>query len=229
MLIQRKFMWLGLNGCLYCGSYFPRDGGLCKTCADSLWRWTTHEELYYQTVSKLQVTSLFEWVPGLQEVLSRLVRSLKGSAREDLWQYYAEEFWIRYLVSNSVRRIQNLVLIPSPSRRGERDHAMQFALAIAQLSGAEVRCCLVRAGHSSAQKNLSRKQRFGVRFDWAENITAEQFQRETSGKRVIFIDDVLTTGATARSAWSTLGKPKEFAVWTLVQRSLSCGESGDLL
>lgn len=121
------------------------------------------------------------------------------------------------------------MFVPSPSRNGERDHAIQLANSIAELTGATVYPCLVRVNQSTEQKNKSRKQRFGVSFAFAENITARDFQTETEGKRVIFVDDVLTTGATALSAWKTMGKPKDFAVWTLVQRSLSCGESRDLL
>ena len=104
-----------------------------------------------------------------------------------------------------------------------------FAEALSNLMGGKVIACLAREDGSLQQKNKSRKQRFVVSFQWAENITAEDFRSKIENYRVIFVDDVLTTGSTARSAWKTLGKPKDFAVWTLVQRSLSCGEFEDLL
>ncbi len=36
--------------------------------------------------------------------------------------------------------------------------------------------------------------------------------------RVVFADDVLTTGSTARAAFKALGKPSGFEVWAIVWR-----------
>jgi len=38
---------------------------------------------------------------------------------------------------------------------------------------------------------------------------------------VIFVDDVITTGATARAAWLSLGRPERFVVWSLARRLLT--------
>ncbi|WP_413289418.1 ComF family protein [Bdellovibrio sp. HCB337] len=170
--------------------------------------------------------SLFHWIPGRQEVLSSLVMALKGQGSRELWSHYAEVFWRRKLIGLS--KVSPILLIPSPSRAGEEDHAFYFAKALAELSGAELYPCLLRAATKS-QRRKSRSERFKLEMGWSAKFTKEDFAKRRIGKHIVFVDDIVTTGATSRAAWKSLGKPRDFAVWSLAQRGLSCGASRELV
>jgi predicted amidophosphoribosyltransferase len=229
MILSEKLLWFGLQSCLYCGSLDRGPDGLCSFCSKDLWSWQRGEgELFHHQIQKLQVEALFRWIPGKQEVLSKLLRSLKGRGTEKFWRYYAEEFLRRHWKEVPVQK--RFLLVPAPSRGGEKDHAYYFVKALSEAGvGFELYNCLSRENANVSQKKRTRSQRQRTAMGWAENFTLKEFNTKSVGKHIIFVDDVVTTGSTARAAWRTLGKPRDFAVWALAQRGLSCGASRDLI
>jgi predicted amidophosphoribosyltransferase len=153
---------------------------------------------------------------------------MKGEGGEKLWQHYAEELLRRRWSEKASSR--QYLLIPAPSRQGNKDHAYYFVQALTQAGvGFELYNCLSRVEALGSQKKRTRSQRERTAMEWAENFTQGDFNAKSAGKHIIFVDDVVTTGSTARAAWRTLGKPRDFAVWALAQRGLSCGASKDLI
>lgn len=230
MFMPEKWWWFGLRACLYCGSLERQADGLCGVCSEDLWSWQSETRgLFKNRLQKtLEVCSLFYWVPGQQEVLSRLLHALKGPGGSKLWENYAEEFWRRHLQSYAESHVPAHLLIPSPAASSERDHAAFFTQGLAALSGAKIYSCLKKPAVSS-QKRKNRAQRLTLALEWSEGFTKADFLRQSASKKVIFVDDVVTTGATALAAWKTLGKPRDFAVWSLAYRGLPCGASMDLI
>ncbi len=229
MVLSDKLLWFGLRGCLYCGSLDRGPDGLCAFCSEDLWSWQQRDgRLFHQRIHKLPVEALFKWIPGRQEVLSKLIRAMKGEGGEKLWQHYAEEFLRRHWGDNASQK--QCLLIPAPSRRGSEDHAFYFAQAF-EAAGVsfEFYNCLSRTEVAGSQKKRTRLQRERTTIAWAENFTQADFNAKCAGKHVIFVDDVVTTGSTVRAAWRTLGRPRDFAAWALAQRALSCGASKDLI
>lgn len=172
----------------------------------------------------LRLKSLYYWAPGQSDLLSKLVLSLKGNKSEKAWQYYAYCFTHAH-ISELLK--QPLCIVPAPSgKRKFEDHAFLWGKSLAHCLGAEFFPCLrkVSTGH---QRGAQRGERALVELEVIENSSF--LPKITADTLLIFADDVFTTGATARAAHKALGFPKNFEVWTLVHRGLSCGASSDLL
>lgn len=208
--------------CLNCGSFQPKLGCLCDACEKSLKLWRNHQEK--EPLRGLQIRSLYHWAPGRSDILSKLILWLKGSRHEVAWHYYAQEMSKNYC--ESLPKNFNIYVVPAPSRNGEMDHAALWAEGLSRALGAEFRPCLRKASELH-QRGSDRGTRALIEMEVIENNTdSVDFESQVLW---IFADDIVTTGSTARSAHIALGRPVHFQIWSLAQRSLSCGASKDLL
>lgn len=169
--------------------------------------------------------TLYRWSPGRSDILSGLILWLKGSQQKCAWKYYAQKMARRY--ASDLPQGFKIYVVPAPSRHpNQRDHAYLWAEGLSLALGAEILPCLRKTGQYS-QRGADRGTRALIEMGLIEKYTESvDFQSQALW---IFADDIVTTGATARSAHIALGVPKHFEVWALAQRSLSCGASKDLL
>ena len=174
--------------------------------------------------AKKQWRSLFHWKPGESDLLSNLILNLKGAGASMAWDFYAASFAQKYVPALPVGR--RLRLVPAPSKTGGPDHATLFAQALARHCGAEFCPCLRKISQAS-QRGGSRGDRALIEMELVEKNTV--MPEDWSEVLWIFVDDIVTTGSTARAAELALGRPPHFEVWVLAERSLSCGASTDLL
>ena len=105
-----------------------------------------------------------------------------------------------------------ICFVPTPSRTGGQvlDHAGLLAYWLAKLSGAEF-CPALKNLSESAQKTKNRLERRELKISLNSEI---QWLKSLTHK-VILVDDVITTGATARASYIALEQPAQFEVWTL--------------
>lgn len=194
--------------CINCGSWSVKKNLFCEACSFLL-----IEKMRAPNAIQLQnfkVEALFLWQPGQSDSLSRLVLDLKSS-NKNAWQYYAQKFLeIRRKFSS------NSILISSLSLSGKK-HAQNWGESLSHIAGIPhvvgLKICENKSVNLT-QKELSKLARRNRQF---ENIA----ELSSQSRNIIFVDDVVTTGATALAAYRALGRPRNFQVWCLASRELS--------
>lgn len=211
--------------CLNCGSFFVRSGLLCKPCDKTLQRLRCAPA---QETKPYATRALFEWNPGQSDLLSHLVLSLKGPGHKKVWSFYASKFAQAF--SETLPTGKKIYVIPAPANKpNRRDHAYLWAEALASSLGATLLPGLEKAGPGGSGKQRRKDRGERALIELKANVNYTEGVPFSEAPLIIFADDILTTGATARAAHVALGSPPHFEVWVLAKRSLSCGASRDLL
>lgn len=167
--------------------------------------WAAHPENHEFATERSQVPgiALFEWHPDQDRRVSKLMLQLKGGQLPETFQIYAERFVSRMRLIN----LKSSVLVPCPSKAG-RIHAQVLAQKFSGLLGIPVLEILENASESSQKARLKHERQ------------KLQFQRTAPipSKHVIFIDDIVTTGATVEAAAIALRGAPGLQVWCLAHR-----------
>lgn len=207
--------------CLNCGSFFVRSSGLCDYCHKKLETIACHEDVLW--LEKVQVQgesiksfSLFHWCPDVNRPLSCLIKNLKGAEERTAWRHYAKDFIRRRVITEELN--QPILFVPCPNTERKKDHAYLFAESLSKNFGTSPSCILTKSGEVpiNSQKNLNKKGRLDVRLALDENFT----KMDLNKYKIVFVDDVVTTGSTAIAAYIALRRPTQFEVWSLAFRLL---------
>ncbi|WP_041578139.1 ComF family protein [Bdellovibrio bacteriovorus] len=168
--------------------------------------------------------ALYSWNPGESDLLSALVLSLKGRYNRQGWEHFAQMMVQRHVPDLAAGR--RLHFVPAPSKSDAEDHASLFARALAAHTGGVYFPCLRKAS-AGKQRRSDRGERALIAMELVEKNT--EVSKNSTDILWIFVDDILTTGSTARAARLALGSPPHFEIWVLAERGLSCGASTDML
>ncbi len=203
--------------CLNCGSLFPqRNRWLCDRCGQL----TDCDESKSYAVrrlekQKLEALCLWDWIPWKNDALSNYLAALKGQSQMSEWNFLAQRL-IQKRMQKSEVLSRPSVIVPAPSLRApDEDHALSLALAVGAQLGIAVSPMLVKVS-GVHQRGLRKYQRQRILIAKHENFS----QVDLSRHKVIFIDDVLTTGVTASSSLRALAPMKSHEIWCLAQRAL---------
>ncbi len=195
---MEKFLrWF--RACGHCGSVVGPINGLCDSCFEKV---LCSISVTNVVGHPFRVQSLLEWTED-REIVGNLVRSLKGAQSNFAYSVLAYE-----LASHA--ELRGVTIVVPPSKRGDRDHAWTLGSMLADLSGTEL-LSPFRVESGTDQKLLNKLERAALSFTLTEKVPSSN---------ILFVDDLITTGATARAAWQALGKPKGFSVWTVACRPL---------
>lgn len=192
---------------------------LCTECLNLLW---ARSIPVTETAMGLPVRSLWIWKPEIDSLLRPFLYGFKGGFAVRI----AEEIADRWLTEWKVDETAPLLLVhPPASGNGIFDHSHLLIEVLKRRLPAAETVVLQRRDSSrgARQKNLAVVDRMRRRF---KTIDTEKISRFLEPRaQVIFVDDVVTSGATALAAFEALGQASSFTVWTIAIRPKLAGKS----
>lgn len=207
--------------CLKCGSFFIENHLFCQYCFVKFMQgridFTCSENHYY----------LIDWPAYESDTLSRLVYHLKSNHCSLALHFYTE------LLSSYLKTIDKVricdYIIPLPGSQASSIHSHIIAKHISDLLKIPYLDVLVKEiplfdselNLERAQKNRNKLQR--------ENLTNIKYQKNVDPKtidllkkkKILYVDDILTTGNTVNAAFKLLEQDGLPLVTTLFFRTIN--------
>ncbi len=238
-----------LRSCINCGSWNARSSMLCLSCEKALLssrrKSSVHKndlldcgsyvEVFEFDKRQIDIYYHFNWVENENRILSLILKNLKTSKLIKSFRYFghlmaqngplnADYVFSRTFKSNQKsQEIGKIYIIPCPSSSKDRLHSQNLAAFYAQVVGGVFLDILVLTGKNTEkkneQKNKSSSERQSLTFDVKDRSFLRNILQENDC--VIFIDDIVTTGASAKAGFLALEKPKNFIVHALARRRLA--------
>ena len=211
---QKWSFWL--RSCCICRSSVPPVFWLCADCWKKLRGFYLSSEDIVREQEGLTHVRLLDWNRENDLFIRLFLNSLKKGGSSFIFDQIALAFLRRIIQAYPLSLDTNALLIPAPanSQRNFRDHAFCLASAFSRFTGLAIQNPLSRCfsldQRGQAQKQKDRQERKTVHF---------YVKGKVNSQKIIFVDDILTTGATAQAAFQALKEPGSFIIFTLAWRS----------
>ena len=200
-----------LRGCSVCRQTLPFTNWLCSACSKKLQNFYLSPQDIVRAEKDLTHFRLLDWNEENDFFVRLFVSSLKSGGPKFIFKRIMQDFLFRIRQNYVLPEDMTIIPCPPSSGRGSKDHAFRLAHSLSSLTGFKLlQPFTVPLPRNQNQKRKTRQERSRVHFSLKENIDTE---------KVIFMDDILTTGATARAAFQALNKPKNFLIFTIAYRS----------
>lgn len=189
--------------CLFHNQFKPIDF-FCEKCWYLLEKEKTKIGFKIYKSQDIFVKPLYLWKEK-ESVVGDLIHGLKGGTPMEIIERLSLEIAFRE------KHQKDIVTVPVPSSKvGDKDHAFQMAKCISQKLNVELWNGLIWKEKSTNQKFLKKTERF--------DSTMEKTLDLPAGKRVVLIDDLVTTGATTMAAFKAIKGLNQMEVWALACR-----------
>ena len=225
-LSLKKNHWTDfLRHCAICNSSFPPIQWLCSYCLKKLESYYIPSTYIVRLESSFKHFRLIDWTEENDQFIRKLLLSLKGPKGSIFFKFLAREFFFR--IQHQLNS-SPCILVPCPPHSSsyfltsflgiqnfcfnKKDHSYYWGKALSEWTGYPIKTYLKRNFDSTSQKRKKLLERKKIIFNQDPSKTLPL------NTNFIFTDDVLTSGATAKSIHLALGKPKPFWVWSLFWR-----------
>jgi predicted amidophosphoribosyltransferase len=198
-----------IRRCYFCGLATKAGDSLCQSCEE---RWSLKARGEWQMAWDIPIFSIYRLAGPDENSGRQLLVDLKESDRPRLLGRVLDHLLSQRLLQNSRPIPMDPLFIPAPSTSG-RLHGQRMARGLSQrlnLPWVEA----FEPPSSVWQKLQGRRQRLeGRKFQLKPDL-----ENTLSGTTIVLLDDIWTTGATAKACFEALGRPPKFEVWTIFHR-----------
>ena len=206
-----------IRACPLCQTSFKTVEWLCENCENKIVSQIRHHRRWIH--SSIQHHYLFDWEPKNRQI-SKLVYSLKGWGIFKPYKIFSEII-LNFMTGLDPKTFQGSTNSRSPHTEGKtilknlfypsqgrKDHAFILAHNLGARTGVTPHP-LIKQKTNLKQALLKRKDRHSIKIK----------STPWRGGRAFFVDDVVTTGATAKACWNALNRPEKLVVWSLFYRN----------
>lgn len=195
--------------CRLCHSIYPPIDYLCESCWEREMYKKKHLLFSQEFIEEIFVYSLFQW-RGEWPFLKNLVYDFKYSGLQSMSDRLVE-YALIHLIQSSYWEFPDYIVYPTKSDN-HRDHGLLLARSFSRWLGRPILPLQLRE-QKFHYRSLSRKER-------REGRAFQPLQKTLPKASILFVDDVVTTGATVRGAKRAL-KHNKLQVFSLVFRGLN--------
>ena len=196
----KNIEYITKNKCFHCGRITPYAVNYCDSCIE-------------KNLSFDRAISVFNY----KKPISYLIQNLKYKGDKYLANYFASEMYSLYKRENIL--VDGVLFVPMHQERLEErkfNHAKLLAEKFCELSGLEIIDCAYKVKETLHQVNLSLKERLD---NLSKSFKVDK--KLVKDRKLLVIDDVLTTGATAETLSKALKKGGAKSVTVLTIASVS--------
>ena len=163
----------------------------CSLCSNVLSKCKCSNK-YLESHYVKNLLKVYRYAPGDDIATNRLIYSLKRDDRSDVFEFLSAE--LRVSIENAIKNPEQFVFTNVPRRKKSIskygvDHSGRIAKTLAKTFSAEYYQPLVSKNKRDQKKNIGSERMKNLNFFYKKNA------KDLSGKRVIIVDDVVTTGA----------------------------------